>query len=375
MNRSIMYSVLVSTNVIYLILYGGVTMLSLLACVYLLLRRSNAFAPDITPPLRLRRWTAFFFACIVMVHLWYLPLAFLTSSEDIKLGYYFGAILDFLVFFPLAMVVMIVMLQDRRRPLWPVAVVMVPPALGAAWCIVSGSDAIVPVVYVYLLLCSLLLAIYMLYALRQYRIWLRDNYADLEHKELWQTFAVMASILFVLVYYTFGGNGVVYEFVLQISALVLVCFLLWRVETLSDLSNSLTVPLEAEVATTKSTIRNGLSEPDDSGITHRLQKYCVDTQLYLAHDLTATELAKAIGTNRTYLSQYFSRRGVTYNAYINGLRIENFISLYREAAANNRHVTAQDLARQSGFRSYSTFSLAFKQRMGHSVMAWIRTIG
>ena len=31
----------------------------------------------------------------------------------------------------------------------------------------------------------------MVRALRQYGRWLRDNYADLEHKEVWQSFVVL----------------------------------------------------------------------------------------------------------------------------------------------------------------------------------------
>jgi AraC-like DNA-binding protein len=103
-----------------------------------------------------------------------------------------------------------------------------------------------------------------------------------------------------------------------------------------------------------------------------LQQHCIDTQLYLQHDLTVTQLALAIGTNRTYLGQYFSRHDSTYNAYINNLRINHFVSLYREAVATQRSFTVQQLASESGYRSYSTFSLAFKQRMGQSVTAWMR---
>ena len=83
-------------------------------------------------------------------------------------------------------------------------------------------------------------------------------------------------------------------------------------------------------------------------------------------------MAKAIGTNRTYLSLYFVRKETTYNAYINDLRIRHFVGLYREAVAARRPITAQQLALMSGYHSYSTFSLAFKQRMGLSVKDWMR---
>ena len=94
--------------------------------------------------------------------------------------------------------------------------------------------------------------------------------------------------------------------------------------------------------------------------------------LYLQHDLTLLLLAQILGTNRSYLSQYFSHQGITYNTYINNLRIDHFTKLYREAAASDKTVTAQQLASGSGFRSYSTFSLAFKQRMGQSVTVWMQ---
>ena len=97
----------------------------------------------------------------------------------------------------------------------------------------------------------------------------------------------------------------------------------------------------------------------------------VQGQLYLQHDLTLAQLAQAIGTNRYYLSQHFAQQGLTYNAYINGLRIQHFINLYHNAIATQRPFTAQQLANESGFRSYSTFSAAFKQRMGQTVTSWM----
>ena len=102
-----------------------------------------------------------------------------------------------------------------------------------------------------------------------------------------------------------------------------------------------------------------------------LHDRCEGNKLYLQTDLTSVQLAQALGTNRTYLSLYFSRQGTTYNAYINDLRIDCFVRLVREANAAQRPFTAQELAAQSGYRSYRTFSVAFRQRKGQSVTAWM----
>ena len=105
-----------------------------------------------------------------------------------------------------------------------------------------------------------------------------------------------------------------------------------------------------------------------------LKMYCEEPQLYLQHDLSLFQLAKAIGTNRFYLSQYFSSQGMNYNAYINDLRIDYFISLYREAVTAQRSFTVQQLAFESGYRSYNTFRNAFKRKTEQSVTAWMKDV-
>ena len=102
-----------------------------------------------------------------------------------------------------------------------------------------------------------------------------------------------------------------------------------------------------------------------------LAKHCEDTQLYLQTDLTLSQLSAAVGVNRYYLSQYFASQDTSYYEYIHNLRIRHFIARYRELAASEKFISAQQLARESGYHSYSTFSTAFKQRMHKSVTAWM----
>ena len=349
---------------LFYILYTGAAVLSLIACCYLLFRRGNAFAPDIKSSARLRRWTAVFFGALTLSHVWYMPGVFLTSDNDIILHDLVGGLLDSMTIVPLAIIVMLCMLQDSRRPLWPAWVMTAPLAVGMALCIAKQSYDPLPMVLGYLLLLGIGLLTYMIRAIRQYDCWLRDNYADLEHKEVRQSFVVLVAILLMTGIYAFGFEWPAYDLVVQVNNIVLICYLLWRVETLSDLSISQSSVNEEMVTTEEQVTHNDLGP--------FLQKYCIDTQLYLQHDLTITQLAQAIGTNRFYLSKYFSRQGITYNAYINDLRIRHFISLYRKAVADLHPFTAQQLAHDSGYRSYSTFSLAFKQRMGLSVTVWMR---
>ena len=350
---------------IYYVFYGGVTALSLTACCYMLFSRGNAFAIDITPPARLRRWAANFFAALALCHLWYMPMYFLSSSDDVMLGYLIAGLLDSLTIIPLTIVVLITMLQDRKRPLWPVWVMMAPLVLGLAWCIVSRSDDLLPVLYAYFLLMWVGLIIYMIRAIRRYRCWLRDNYADLEHKEVWQASVMLTIILLAYAFYSLDAGELLYEYAIEVIITVLVCYLLWRIETLSDLSSPVNDTEEVEDN------RSAVVASSAKNIGSLLKQYCEEPQLYLQHDISAMQLAKLIGTNRLYLSKHFASQGITYSTYINGLRIQHFINLYHEAVATHQPITVQQLAHKSGFHSYSTFNSAFKQSMGMTASEWM----
>ena len=216
----------IQVDVFFLMFYASVAMLSLMACCYLLFRRANAIAPDVTPSARLRRWTAAFFAAISFCHLWYLPMYFITSPDDVMQGYLIAGLFDSMTIIPLTIAVLLAMLQDRRRPLWPIAVMVAPLIAGLAWCVTTGSKSLLPVLYAYFLLMWLGLIIYMVREIRQYQHWLRDNYADLEHKEVWQSFVVLAIILLVYTIYSLDLGEPILDYAMEAIIIFLVCYLL-----------------------------------------------------------------------------------------------------------------------------------------------------
>ena len=368
---------------LFFTLYGITGVVPLLAALYLLLRRANAIAPGVTPPLRLRRWTASFFAVTTLAHVWWI-LFYIYSSDLQSMSYLVLAMFDSVLLFVTFAGMLLAMLQDRRRPVWPALVTMIPFVALCGAVMAFPSKLIEQITMAYLVLLGLLFTAHMIFAIRQYGRWLNDNYADLENKKVWlcQAVALVCMLLFVL--YVFATDMVLI-WLIHVIELVLVGLLLWRVETLPNLETpSQPLPImEGSEYSQDETVADERSTPlpregqvggslDLAQIERLLAEHCVATQLYLQHDLTVQQLAQAIGTNRLYLSQYFSRQGITYNTYINNLRINHFINRCQELTAANQPVVAQQLSSESGYRSYSTFSLAFKQRTGQSVTAWIR---
>ena len=383
--------------ILLLMLYAVGATVSAMACVYLLLRRGNAFTRRISTPKRLRRWTAAFFGIGALGHVWYMPGEMVDDSQAATLWMLIGALLDCMLTMPLALVVMLCMLQDRKRPLWIAWLITAPLIILSAVSVGMRSYALVQWMQGYFMLMAVGFTAYMVRQVRQYGRWLRDNYADLEHKEVWQSLLVLAVIMFLFVYYVMGYGSITYEYIIQVCGIALVAYLLWRVETLQDLSfqpmaDGDIALAEAQRAAAEAAEADddaldgdggrpqpaeGLSEAVIQEIGKLLHDRCEGNKLYLQTDLTSVQLAQALCTNRTYLGMYFSSQGTTYNAYINTLRINYFIELFRQAsaAAEGQSVQAKQLAARSGYRSYRTFSVAFKQRTGQSVTVWMNEEG
>lgn len=355
----------ISTELLlFFLLYGGTTVAALIACLYLLFCKGNAFVEGVTPPERLRLWAAAFFAVVFLGHIWWL-LFYLYSGDFNSVTCMVVCILDGMTLMTTIPGTLFAMLQDRRRTVWPIIMATIPYAVLLELSLVYPDRHFTQIALAYVLFLYVAFTVYMIIAVRQYGRWLRDNYADLEHKEVMISYVMIIAILLLIVTYGFDNDNLTISYFVQGTELVLIGLMLWRVETLPKLEE---VSLET-LEYAEPEIQQPTAIP--SNIEQLLEEHCVATKLYLQNDLTLLQLAQAIGTNRFYLSQYFSRQGITYNAYINNLRINHFVNLYREAIAAQKPVTAQQLASDSGYRSYSTFSLAFKQRMGESVTAWM----
>lgn len=371
-------------DIFYIMLFGAAATLALIGCLYLFLRPVNVVNPGINPPRRLRFWSASFLAFVFLSHVWWVLLGLVFFTDDRYMRNVLAIGLDSFTLFPTLIATLLSTQQDRLRPLWPVAVSLVPIVFSFVILgIFLRSPYYEVFMQVYLLTFAISFTIYMSFALRSYGRWLNDNYADLEHKELWQSGLLLVVILFIFISYKINYGGLFSEYLTQLNSVVLVIFMVWRVETLHCLcpnddnlspSKDECLPSSDDNNMLETSILSAdceeKAEVSLSYIGDLLEKYCVQRELYLQHDLSLSQLAMALGTNRTYLSQYFMQIGTNYNAYINQLRIEHFEKLYVQSLNNGISVTAQELSAASGFRSYSTFSAAFKKFRGITVSDW-----
>ena len=248
-------------DVLFLMLYIGAGLLALVAAVYLLLRRRNLFMQEVGPEnlltidlpsgrklrlclpirasLRLRRWTAVLMVAIVASHVWWYVLGQVWLTDDRLVRNIVAIALDHVTLIPLVMAVLLAMLQDRRRPLWPWFVAEVAAVVVTAVMGIAGRDEFwgYDVSYYCQLAIVAAFIVYYAVAVRHYGRWLRDNYADLEHKEVWQSLLFAVGLFLVYQVYTSNGGELLREYLSQVVTLVIIAVLLGRVETLQELKD------------------------------------------------------------------------------------------------------------------------------------------
>ncbi|WP_337629575.1 helix-turn-helix domain-containing protein [Prevotella sp.] len=108
------------------------------------------------------------------------------------------------------------------------------------------------------------------------------------------------------------------------------------------------------------------SSPQTSDVDEQMvadiYKAFEEDKIYLNPKLRLSDLAARIGTNRTYMSQYFNHTcEQSFYEYVNNYRVRHSMGLLSDT-----DYTLEIIAEMSGFNSLSTFRRAFIQKNGCS---------
>lgn len=107
--------------------------------------------------------------------------------------------------------------------------------------------------------------------------------------------------------------------------------------------------------------------PDSLG--ERLEELMTVQKFFLTHDLKINDVALALGTCRTYVSNYINHHcGCTFSEYINRKRIEYAKTLLMERAPDKM----SGIAHESGFSTEQSFYSNFKKYVHASPLEWVK---
>ena len=131
----------------------------------------------------------------------------------------------------------------------------------------------------------------------------------------------------------------------SLGAWMFVCYFLYKhesvIEELGDMDEDEVTVCSEEISL--------------SGLEIEINKLFVEEKLYLNPQLKLSDVARQVGTNRTYLSRFFNQeKQMTFFDYVNNLRVEHAVDLLQKS-----NLRLNVIAEQSGFNSISTFRRVF----------------
>lgn len=107
---------------------------------------------------------------------------------------------------------------------------------------------------------------------------------------------------------------------------------------------------------------------DSEALLQNLMEVMENDHLYRDVNLTIEILAEKMGTNRTYLSRAINENyQMPFRHWLNSYRIERSIQYMLQHPAANQ----EEIAKQSGFLSASSFNHKFKSVTGSSPRLWL----
>ena len=101
-----------------------------------------------------------------------------------------------------------------------------------------------------------------------------------------------------------------------------------------------------------------------------LQQCMTERRMYLNPKLNISEVAHAIGTNRTYLSDYLNKKlGVSFHDYVNKHRVMAACDILSDKSFKK----LEEVAEMAGFNSLSTFHRSFLKEMSMTPLQYRKT--
>lgn len=233
------------------------------------------------------------------------------------------------------------------------------------------SYAIVPLswiidaAFIFLACYSLLLAIYVFYAVQRYNRMLSENYSNIEYIHVgWLNGVVLLLILCLLVWVI----SCYFSSWIMDSLYYLLLMCIWIVTLhYADRQKAPNIPPVQPAPKSGADVFSG------TDLAERLEQLLVKERVWMNPHLTLSGLAMQVGTNRTYLSNYLNNTlNTTFYDYINNFRLQAALEQMRDPSST---ATMIEIAESSGFNSLSTFRRVFSKSMGCSFAEYRHRMG
>lgn len=231
------------------------------------------------------------------------------------------------------------------------ALLLFPFILSIVAYAVAPYDCIMHATFIFVVGYSIGFMIYMVYAVRRYNQQLINNFSNIEyiHVRWLKGVAVMLTACLTAWVISYYFSSWMIDGLYQTLLVGMWAIALYFADRQQPIELSSISPLPT----------SNFNGPD---LTENLHQALDIDKVWLNPHLTLLDLAKHVGTNRTYLSNYLNTSLHTnFYDYINGFRLQAALDKMHDPAST---ATMLEIAESSGFNSLSTFRRVFVKVKG-----------
>lgn len=324
---------------------------------------------EATRPRRLLTYFVLVCTLLYFCHAWY----FLTKEES------YGAVDALYMFcnlavYPLFYCYILMLTKGDKFSFWSLMVLLPSIVFTVIALLTGGHPAVLLAAKAVFGLEVFLVAIFGLISLEKFNQEVRNYYSNPENRMLRSTsvllvnvvfFVVLSSIANVIGRDAFWGSLLIGIPSLVFSGLLFAVFYVssrirfsasdFQKEIMDDEASSSDIPLVGR---------------EDVQLEGKIASAMEEKKLFLLPGLKISDVALAVGSNRTYVSNALnSVAKMSFTDYVNSRRIEYAKSRMTEPEGNK---VLANIAAESGFSSFPSFYRAFVKFTGYSPSEWLK---
>lgn len=259
---------------------------------------------------------------------------------------------------PCAFVIITRLTQPRKKLLLPVVANAILYGLSMALYAVSRDEVVYNTVLLFSVLYSFFIIAYGWVSVRRFNKEVEDNFSDELLSLYWLKYLVYLYISILIIWflatvYATEWMVAVYN-VCMLVFLSLWCYFVFKQE---DMLEVLEANKDSETADEEELF--GVKK-SDYHFADNFEKVFSEHHIYLDPTLNINGLARELGTNRTYISNFLNQQmHTTFYEYVNQWRVKRAKELLAES-----DFPLEQIAEKSGFNSLSSFRRYFTKAVG-----------
>lgn len=233
--------------------------------------------------------------------------------------------------------------------------VQLPLVVALIFYILTGMELVMVMSLTYTILYAAAVVVYVHIGVHRYHKLLNDTYANTSQRGItWVliTLYILVGLMVLWAVLTFVFPGVLSDCIYFPLSLIPWIFYYRRVLRQDFNVSAMTADSTSGVVTEGGSILRTWQDPRFGDAINR---YCRDKDNFTNTDLNIVEVARAVGSNRTYVSLWCKEQGMNFNSYINSIRLEHATPLLVAGHSIN------DIVLKSGFSNVRSFRLVFAQ--------------